>query len=77
MAAKEKRIARIVSTYKLGNDEINTILNKVPLLRNYQIENTVDPKIYGGIIITYGTKVIDLSLVNQLNNFRKTFYEIT
>lgn len=77
MADKKKHIARIVSTYKLSRDEINIILNKVPHLKNYQIENTVNPKIYGGVIITFGTKVIDFSLVNQLRNFRKAFYEIT
>ncbi len=77
MGTNRKRVARIESTYKLSKGEISTIIDNLPLLKKYQIENTVNPAIYGGIVITYDTKVIDVSLAHQLKKFRKTFYEIT
>ncbi len=68
--------AVIMSAYKLGLDEIKTIQNAIPALKDYNIENIVNGNILGGFIIKFNTKIIDLSLRGQLKNFKKIMYEI-
>lgn len=68
--------AVIISAYKLNKDEIQEIVKTFRFLKQYQILNFVNKKIIGGFIIKFQSKIIDLSLVAQLNKFKKIFYEI-
>ncbi len=68
--------AEIISNYKLSESEIQEITKKFKFLKDYDVINTIDTAIYGGMIIKYQGKVIDLSLSSRLKNFKKTLYEI-
>ena len=68
--------AEIITGFKLSEEELQEIIKKFKFLKEFEVVNTVDPKIYGGIIIKYQGKVIDLSLSSRLKNFKKTMYEI-
>lgn len=75
-ALEEKKKAIIVSAYKMSNEEIAQVADKFKVLKNLNVRNTVDTGIIGGMIIKYSTKVIDLSLLGQLNKIKKILYEI-
>jgi len=71
---KEKII--IFSPYALGQNEISSLLNCFPNLSQSSVENTVDSSLIGGVIIQYGSKIIDLSIKSALHTFQKKLYEI-
>jgi len=75
--SKRVSVAHIISAYKLQDNEIGDIVGKIPFLKDFTIINEVDPSIYAGFVVKYNTKVIDVSLANQLQNFKKVLYEIT
>ena len=72
--SKEKVI--IFSPYVLGQDEINSLLNCFPYLKNKSIENIMDSTLIAGVVIQYSSKVIDLSIKSALHTFQKKLYEI-
>lgn len=72
--SKEKVI--IFSSYIMGQNEIDALLSCFPKLKQSSVENIVDTSIIGGIIIQYGSKIIDLSIKSALHTFQKKLYEI-
>jgi len=66
----------ITSAYKLDTAEIDRILAVFPQIRDKEYENIVDKNLLGGIIIRFGSKVIDLSIEETLDSFLKHIYEI-
>lgn len=68
--------AQVVSTYKLSDEELKSIQEAIPEIKKFEIENVVDDNLLGGFIIKFNTKIIDLSLREQLKNFKKMMYEI-
>jgi F-type H+-transporting ATPase subunit alpha len=54
----------ITSSYPLDEEEKKQIANFFP--ENIKIENKVDPTILGGLIIEYGSKIVDLSLKEKI-----------
>jgi len=71
---EEKEMVTVISTYPLTEEEINQIKNNWPAIYGKKIVNIVDKKIIGGLIIKFGSQEIDLSVVNQLKNFRNLFF---
>ena len=71
-----KNKAVVVSAYKLGGEELKSIQDGIPELKKFEIENVVDNNLLGGFIIKFNTKIIDMSLREQLKNFKKMMYEI-
>ncbi|OGK17611.1 hypothetical protein A2866_04165 [Candidatus Roizmanbacteria bacterium RIFCSPHIGHO2_01_FULL_39_8] len=69
---KEKVI--ITSAYELSDQEKKTIISSLGL-PNGKIEYKVDTRLVAGVIITYGSKIIDVSLKGQLQNFKHILYE--
>lgn len=69
---KEKVI--ITSAYELSNEEEKTIISSLGLTGG-KIEYKVDPTLLAGVIVTYGSKIIDVSLKGQLQNFKHILYE--
>jgi len=59
----------ITSTYPLDEEEKKQIANFFP--KNVKIENKVDPTILGGLIIEYGSKIVDLSLKEKIFSWGK------
>lgn len=75
MKGKGKPKVTITAAYKLSTDELNELKKKVSLLKEAEISVDVDPKMLAGIIITYGSQVIDLSLQSELHKLEQTLYE--
>lgn len=65
----------IVTAYKLQEDEIQAILAKFPDLKGDAVENIIEPEILGGFIIKHGSKLVDLSLLTQLQTVKQKLYE--
>lgn len=74
---ENKKKAVIFSSYKLSDEEIKIIVEKLPFLTQYTIINLVDSSIFAGIIVEFESKIIDLSLRGQLNKFKNISYELT
>lgn len=73
---KDTLTAVVYTPYKLSQDEINSIKKELPFFSKYKILNLIDKNIIVGFIIKFGTKIIDVSMRNQLKNFQKRLYEI-
>lgn len=73
--AKEKEKLFVFSTYLLSSDEMGRLLKSLPDLKDRPRENMIDTSILGGIIVQYGSKIIDLSLRHLLQTFQKTIHE--
>lgn len=64
-------IVEIISAYPLSEKEIEEIKKTVFSKKKVSIKNIVDKSIIGGIIIRQGSSIIDGSIVNYLNKFKK------
>ena len=73
---QKKRQVTVVCAYKIGADEIKELKEKVPLLKEGDIKWQVDSSIIAGYVVKVGSKVLDLSLQGQLQNFKKLIYGI-
>lgn len=65
----------VVAPYKLSDSELNDLKKKVSLLKEAQISVEVDKNIMAGIVIRYGSQVIDLSLKTELHKLEQMIYE--
>lgn len=72
---KVKPKVTVVSPYKLSDDELKALKRKVELLNEADISVEVDKNIMAGIIIKYGSQVIDLSLKSELLKLEQMLYE--
>ena len=63
----------IISAVKLEADELNLIKKITSLPENCDVVNKVDSSILGGIIIKFGSQIIDLSIKGKLKFFKKQF----
>lgn len=65
----------ILAPYKLSNEEIDTLKKKIDILQDADITTEKDESMLAGIIIRYGSRMIDLSLKTELQKLEKTLYE--
>ncbi len=72
---KERKIAFVISPYSFNAEELDLIKKSFSFLKNYIIVNKIDKTILGGFIIKFGTRVIDLTINNQLKSVKKIIYE--
>lgn len=75
LASKKKQVV-LISAYKLDKKEVDSVMAKIPDLRKADVKYEVDPSIIAGFVIKVGSKVLDLSLSGQLQNFKKLIYGI-
>lgn len=73
---QKKRQVVLVSAYKIGADEIKALKEKLPALKDVDLKYQVDSAIIAGYIVKVGSRVLDLSLQGQLQNFKKLIYGI-
>jgi len=73
LATKKSQVV-LVSAYKLDKKEESSLMLKLPILKQAQVKYEVDPKIIAGYVVRVGSKVLDLSLRGQLQNFKKLIY---
>lgn len=74
--AHQKSIVTVVSSYTLSNEEINSLKNNIPVLKDAEIHQEIDTDIMAGVIIKFGSKMIDLSLKSELQKLQQKIYEI-
>jgi F0F1-type ATP synthase delta subunit len=72
----EKNRVSVVSGYNLNEEEKRMLKNKLKDLDWETAKFSIDPSLIAGIIITVGSRVIDLSLKGELQNLQNTIYEI-
>lgn len=72
---KEKGKIVVYSAYVLSEEEKNLLYAKIPKLKGAYIEFVTDKSLIAGVIIKIGSKIIDLSLIGQLNNLVQIAYE--
>lgn len=66
----------VISSYKMTEEEINNLLKQLPFIKDpySKIENKVDHNLLAGVIVKFGSKVIDLTLDGKLNSLKKSLY---
>ncbi|GEM_PF-1722934 len=64
---------QLISAQTLSDEDIQSLVERIPDLRGKKIKKTVDDSLLAGVIIKKSSKMLDLSLRSQLNQFRKVF----
>ena len=67
--------AIVFSAYDLTDAEKQEIALKFPQIRDKKLTHVVDDTLIGGFILTYGSKMIDLSLRGALQSLLRKLYE--
>ncbi|PIQ72498.1 hypothetical protein COY13_00490 [Candidatus Roizmanbacteria bacterium CG_4_10_14_0_2_um_filter_36_35] len=62
---------QVISSYKLDNDELTELREKLSLKEGDTMTNVVDRSVIAGMIINLDGRVIDLSFKTQLKNLQK------
>ncbi|MCA9371280.1 F0F1 ATP synthase subunit delta [Candidatus Woesebacteria bacterium] len=75
MDSAHKQKVTIITTYRLGEDEISRITQHIPNLSEYEVEQIIDKNIIAGIIIKTRSTMIDLSLKSELQKLQLMMYE--
>lgn len=60
----------VVSPYKLSDRELNSLKENISILKQAQITNLIDPTIMAGVVIKFGSKMIDLSIKGELQSIK-------
>lgn len=68
-------IVEVISAYELTDSEKKSLIEKLPMLKDAKITYLKDPSVLAGVIIKFGSKMIDLSLQNELTNLKHFIYE--
>jgi len=72
---EERRVAKVISSYPLTEDEINQLKKGISELAKREVVNIVDKSIIGGLIIKFDSQEIDLSILGQLKKFKNLLVE--
>ena len=68
-------LVEVITPYKLHEAEERELKDKFPFMKDAIVTFSVDASILAGVIIKYGTKMIDLSLKSELTNLTHRLYE--
>lgn len=66
----------VVSPYQLSQSELDDLKKNIPVLHQARLENTVDGNILAGVIIKFGSKMIDLSINGELGRVKQKIINI-
>lgn len=69
----EKNKITITSGHELDQDELSTLFESIPMLKNSTIEYRIDTQVIAGVVIKIGSKIIDLSLNGKLVQLKNLF----
>ncbi len=70
-AKSKEKLFTIISAYKLSEKDLNQIRKVLSIPTDFNVVNTVDSGVLGGLVIKLGSKLIDLSIGGQLKKIRK------
>ncbi len=65
----------IRAPYELSAEDLSALKRKIDLLNKADIQVSVDPAIMAGLVIQFGSSVIDLSINTELQTLAHTLYE--
>ncbi len=65
----------VTAPYELSDSEKKNVESTFTFIKNADVEYHVDPSLIAGLIITHGSKMIDLSLKSELQNLKHRMYE--
>lgn len=71
----ENKAVTVASSYALGAEETSLLQSKLPLLDLKTAKFIIDPSIIAGVVISVGSRVINLSLKKSLSNLKHLIYE--
>jgi len=66
LAVRKNRVT-VFSPYRLSTEEMAKLKMIFPQIKDRPFGNEVDESLLAGVIIKYGTKMIDLSVKSRLN----------
>ncbi|MEN9328683.1 MAG: synthase delta subunit [Candidatus Parcubacteria bacterium] len=72
-----KKTVFVFSPYKLTEKDLSMLHTHFPFLDASRVINMIDKSLIAGIVVKFGTKMIDLSLRTELQNLKQTIYAIT
>ncbi|HLD26591.1 MAG TPA: F0F1 ATP synthase subunit delta [Patescibacteria group bacterium] len=64
---EEKKSAVLITSYAFTDKEVNDIIEILPFLRGCEIEKREDKSIIAGFIVSWGSKILDVSLAGRLD----------
>lgn len=70
-----KMSVEIISSYPMTDSDKQQLLKLFPFLNEASVEYSVEPDLLAGIVIKYGSKMIDLSLRSELTQLQHFVYE--
>jgi F0F1-type ATP synthase delta subunit len=73
--SEKKQIVTVLSAAPLGEKEIALLKNHFPFLKDAHLNYETDPAVMAGVIIKFGSKMIDLSLSSELQKLHQLLYE--
>ncbi|MFA9288429.1 MAG: F0F1 ATP synthase subunit delta [Weeksellaceae bacterium] len=75
MDAEQQAQVTIVAPHKLSKEDVKSLQQKFPMLAKAEITQEIDTALIAGVVIRFGSRMIDLSLQSQLQKLEKTLYE--
>lgn len=72
---EEEQKIKVYSAYKLSENEVSLIKNKVKEYDWKNVDYLIDESLIAGIVIKKGSQIINLSLKGALVNLKKIVYE--
>ncbi len=73
---QEQENITITSATELSKEELTSLIKQFDFLKGKPITNIVDNNILAGVIISQGSRVLNLSLRFLLKNLEQSVYEI-
>lgn len=75
---KEEEKGKIIirTPYKLTDTDLDFFHRQLPYLKDYRIENQINPDLIGGFVIIQGSKIVDASVLAEINNLKNRVINI-
>lgn len=71
----EKERVTVYSVYPLAEGEMGSLLGASCELKGREYSNVIDTSLIGGVVIRFGSKIIDLSIKHLLQTFKNSIHE--
>lgn len=73
---KQAQRVQILSPYPLSQEELSLVKKELPFLQEAELENVVDKTLLAGIVLKFGSKMIDLSVKGELRHIKNMVQNI-
>lgn len=68
--------AKVVSAVALSDENLHALKQLIKTSTGHEVllENTIDPELIGGFVVTVGDRQVDVSLLGRLNKLDRAFH---